>query len=79
MSLTVTFFSGETVGATQTINVNITNDQSVEDDEFFRVNITSADPVMFEISSAEVTIQEDSTDGMSTQCCSVLVFSSFHT
>ena len=74
MNLTVTFLSGETVGATRTVNVSITNDESVEDYEVFRVNITSADPVMFEISSAEVTIQEDSTDSMSTLCV-VMVFS----
>jgi len=61
----VTFSSGESVNATRTINVNITDDLSVEDDESFSVTITSADPVVFGISTAQVTIVEDNSDSMS--------------
>jgi len=63
--LSLTFSSGETINATRTISVNITDDLSVEDDESFSVNITTADPVVFGISTAQVTIVEDNSDSMS--------------
>ena len=65
MDSSVTFSSGESVNATRTININITDDLSVEDDESFSVTITSSDPVVFGISTAQVTIVEDNSDSMS--------------
>ena len=80
MDSSVTFSSGESVNATRTININITDDLSVEDDESFSVTITSADPVMFGISTAQVTIIEDNSDSMSREeeGCIVLVLNVFH-
>ena len=76
----VTFSSGESINATRTININITDDLSVEDDESFSVTITSSDPVVFGISTAQVTIIEDSSDSMSREeeGCIVLVLNVFH-
>ena len=65
MDSSVTFSSGESVNATRTISVSITDDLIVEDDESFGVTITSSDPVMFGISTAQVTIIEDNSDSMS--------------
>ena len=70
----VTFSSGESVNATRTIHVNITDDLIVEDDESFSVTITSSDPVMFGISTAQVTIIEDSNDSMSREEEIVLLY-----
>ena len=80
MDSSVTFSSGESVNATRTINVNITDDLIVEDDESFSVTITSSDPVVFGISTAQFTIIEDNSDSMSREeeGCIVLVLNVFH-
>ena len=65
MDSSIAFSSGESVNAMRTININITDDLIVEDDESFSVNITTADPVVFGISTAQVTIVEDNSDSMS--------------
>jgi len=70
----VTFSFGESVNATRTINVSITDDPIVEDDESFSVTITSADPVVFGISTAQVTIIEDNSDSMSREEEIVLLY-----
>ena len=80
MDSSVTFSSGESVNATRTISVSITDDLIVEDDESFSVTLTSSDPVVFGISTAQVTIVEDSSDSMSREeeGCIVLVLNVFH-
>ena len=65
LSIVLTFSSGQTVGGVQTTNVTILDDSNVENDEVFTISINSMDPgVMLGISTAWVTIIEDSTDSM---------------
>ena len=74
MDSSITFSSGESVNATRTISVSITDDLIVEDDESFSVTLTSSDPVVFGISTAQVTIIEDSNDSMSREEEIVLLY-----
>ena len=65
LSIVLTFSSGQSVGGVQTTSVTIQDDSSVENDEVFSVSISSMDSgVMLGISTAWVTIIEDSTDSM---------------
>ena len=65
LPIVLTFSSGQSVGGVQTTSVNILDDSSVENDEVFTVSINSMDPgVMLGISTAWVTIIEDSSDSM---------------
>ena len=65
LSIVLTFSSGQSVGGAQTTSVTIQDDSSVENDEVFSVSISSMDSgVMLGISTAWVTIIEDSTDSM---------------
>lgn len=64
-SIVLTFSSGQSVGGVQTTSITILDDSSVENDEVFTVSINSMDPgVMCGISTAWVTIIEDSSDSM---------------
>ena len=63
--MVLTFSSGQSVGGVQTTNVTILDDSNVENDEVFTVSMNSMDPgVMLGISTAWVTIIEDSSDSM---------------
>ena len=65
LSIVLTFSSGQSVGGVQTTSITILDDSSVENDEVFTVSINSMDPgVMRGISTAWVTIIEDSSDCM---------------
>lgn len=65
LSIVLTFSSGQSVGDAQTTSVTIQDDSSVENDEVFSVSISSMDSgVVLGISTAWVTIIEDSTDSM---------------
>ena len=65
LSIVLTFSSGQSVGGVQTTSITILDDSSVENDEVFTVSINSMDPgVMCGISTAWVTIIEDSSDSM---------------
>ena len=65
LSIVLTFSSGQSVGGVQTTSVTILDDSSVENDDVFTLSINSMDPgVMRGISTAWVTIIEDSSDSM---------------
>lgn len=61
LSESLTFLSGETIGALRCVNVSIVDDEAIEDDEMFSITISSTGAVQaLGNTTANITILQDS-------------------